>query len=97
MDDGMIGKTAEKAVDIISEGALAMAGTYGEFRGMLTPNSSRRPTGCGAGTAGARGNSERYSNVRHSGPGIVSPARVACCPGLRFQNLDKRYACTYYV
>ena len=37
MDDGMIGKTAEKAVDIISEGALAMAGTYGEFRGMLTP------------------------------------------------------------
>lgn len=37
MDDGMIGKTAEKAVDILSEGALAMAGTFGEFRGMLTP------------------------------------------------------------
>ena len=37
MNDGMSGKTAEKAVDIISEGALAMAGTFGEFRGMLTP------------------------------------------------------------
>lgn len=37
MNDEMIGKTAEKAVDILSEGALAMAGTYGEFRGMLTP------------------------------------------------------------
>lgn len=37
MDDGMIGKTAEKAVDILSEGALSMAGTFGEFRGMLTP------------------------------------------------------------
>ena len=37
MNDEMIGKTAEKAVDILSEGALAMAGTFWEFRGMLTP------------------------------------------------------------